>query len=300
MSYLRSYSLDYDRPVKVGDGIYWVGSAETDHGWRPNPYCVVDQGEAVLIDAGSRAQFTSLILKIMQMGLPPSAIKALVNQSSDPRLSSGLGHLEALIHRKDLKVISHKAFLALGQQHLESSIPCSLEDVGHRLEFSSGRTLEFFQVPFACSSGSFVTFDRKSGVLFSGDLFSSQPVQGKGLFLELGMECRRCEGHPVCPRSEQECPVFAMLQFHRENFSSEKALQYALKRIASVPYQVLAPHQGSLISGAEDIAHLNFLLASLKEVGIDAFLRECSLCRMKSEPNENAKYPETDGRLFVA
>lgn len=300
MSYLRSSSLDYERPVKVGDGIYWVGTVETDHGWRTNPYCVVDQAEAVLIDAGSRAQFTSLVLKIMQMGLPPSAIKALVYQSYDPRLWSGLHHLEALIHRKDLKVISHKSFLALGQQHVESSIPCSLEDVGHRLEFSSGRTLEFFQVPFACSSGSFVTLDRKSGVLFSGDLFSSQPVQGKGLFLELGMECRRCEGHSACPRSGQECPVFAMLQFHRENFSSEKALQYALKRIASVPYQVLAPQQGRLISGTEDIAHLNFLLASLKEVGIDAFLRECSLCRMKSEPNGNAKYPETDGRLCVA
>ena len=300
MSHLRSHNLDYDRPVKVGDGIYWVGTPETDHGWRPNPYCVVDEAEAVLIDAGSRAQFTSLILKIMQMGLPPSAIKALVYQSSDPRLWSGLRHMEALIRRKDLKVISHKSFLAPGRQHMESSLPCSLEDVGHRLEFSSGRTLEFFQVPFACSPGSFVTFDRKSGVLFSGDLFSSQPVQGKGLFLELGMECRRCEGYSVCPRSEQECPVFAILQFHRENISSEKALQYALKRITSVPYQILAPHQGSLISGTEDMAHLNFLLASLREVGIDAFLRECSVCRMKSEPNGNAKYPETDGRLCVA
>ncbi len=278
MEGLRSGKLDYDRPIKVAENIYWMGAREPADKWMINPYLIVDQGEAILVDAGSGTDFTSLVMKIVQIGIAPSAIKALVYQNYDPRLWGSLQYLEAIINRKDLKIISDRSSLVFGQHHAVAAALLSLEDVEFQVKFSSGRSLELIKTPFAGSAGSFVTFDRKSGILFSGHLFSSYSCEGEP-FLELMAECADCKSIAICPYSHGCCPVHDIVKFHRDNISSERALKYALECIASVPFRTIAPQQGSVIRGAEDIAHLSALLASLKGVGIDGIVGRSLLLR---------------------
>ena len=55
--------LDYDEYIQVADGTYWVGKADRDSGLHCNPYLIVDGNEAVLLDGGSREDFSTVMLK---------------------------------------------------------------------------------------------------------------------------------------------------------------------------------------------------------------------------------------------
>jgi flavorubredoxin len=211
----------------------------------------------------------------MQTGVVPSAIMALVYQNYNPRLCSSLPHLEMIINRDDLKIVSHHANHMFIQHYSESAKLVSLEDINFQLTFSSGRQLEFINTPFAHSAGSLVTFDPNSGILFTGDLFSSYSSEWD-LLLRLDPKCRTCRNYPECPDGRKYCQIFDTLKFHQNIMTSERALKYALDRIATVPFTVVAPQHGSVIDDIEDILALCEMLSSLKGVGIDGVIGDKS------------------------
>jgi len=47
----------------------------------------------------------------------------------------------------------------------------SLNELKFEYTFSSGQKIHFTKTPYAHAAGSFVTFDTKTKVLFTGDLF---------------------------------------------------------------------------------------------------------------------------------
>ncbi len=47
----------YDRPIQIADGIYWVGFYEENSNFHCNPYLIIDDDKAILIDGGSRPDF---------------------------------------------------------------------------------------------------------------------------------------------------------------------------------------------------------------------------------------------------
>ena len=63
--------------------------------------------------------------------------------------------------------VSDKSSLTFIRHYTVSSLMISIEEVGDRYEFSSGRTLKFIKTPYSHSAGSFVTYDEKSGILFT-------------------------------------------------------------------------------------------------------------------------------------
>ena len=240
---ITNLNLDYARPIKLSEDVYWVGSNDAESGGFSNPYIVHEDNEAVLIDGGSRADFPSVMMKVMEIGLTPSSIVALVYQNYTPRLCGSLPHLEVIIGRNDLKIISDQANHMFIQHYSESATLISLQDLDYQFTFSSGRTLRFINTPFAHSAGSFVTFDEKSGILFTGDLFSSYSAK-LNLFLKLRAKCKNCEEFPDCPEKLEYCPIYDILRFHHNIMGSERALKYALEQIASVPFTTIAPQHG--------------------------------------------------------
>jgi flavorubredoxin len=264
--------VDYDKPVRIADGVYWVGTYDSKSGWLSSPYLVVDEnGEAVLIDGGSRSDFASVVMKIMQAEVIPSSILALIYQNYNPRLWGSLQHLEVIINRQDLSIVSDVANLMFIQHHSESVSLVSLEDLNYEFRFSSGRCLKFVKTPFAHSAGSFVTFDEKTRVLFSGDLFSSYLKQWD-FNLNLKLNCKTCPGHDICPEDGAACPLKDILDFHVDIMSSERALKFALEKIAEIPFKIIAPQHGSIISKSDDIVALSERLSSLQGVGIDGII----------------------------
>ena len=154
-----------------------------------------------------------------------------------------------------------------------SSPVIPLSKLKFQYEFSSGRILQFIKTPYSHSAGSFVTFDHKTGVLFTSDLFGSYGIQWE-LFLHLPDDCIECKNLIQCPRKLPNCPVNDILNFHRNIMTSNKALRYALEQIAKVPFKILAPQHGSIIDDEDIIKYVFSLLQSLKNVGIDGKIED--------------------------
>ncbi len=259
---------DYEEPIKIAEDVYWVGFFDEQSGLHCNPYLIIDNEEAVVIDSGSRPDFPTVMMKILRTGIAPKQIRALIYQHYDPDLVGGISTFEAIIDSPDLQLISHRANHMFIRHYAVSSPLVDLESLDHRFRFSSGRELKFHETPYSHSGGSIITFDRTSGVLFTSDIFGSYGKQWE-LFVELAQDCATCSDYSHCPRGRLYCPLPDILSFHQYIMTSAKALRYALRQIAAVPRKILAPQHGSVITGQADIDLLIDKLMGLDRVGID-------------------------------
>jgi len=260
-------TFGYDRPLKIGRDVHWVGSYCPHSRNAFNSFIVQDGEEAVLMDAGFREGLPSLVLKVLQLGIQPGSIKALIQHSLCSQARETRGHLQKLIRRSDLRIVSPSAAFRACSFHGEKGRLNVMER--RDFTFSSGRQLEFFRIPFAPGADSFVTFDSHSGVLFTGGLLGSHRVP-QLFWGNLEAECRPCaEKGSGRGCSWAGCPLLDMEQHHREIISSEKALRIALKRLARIPFHIVAPQWGSIISQSGNLAFLWKRLLGLRGVGID-------------------------------
>ncbi len=274
MTLIAPSKPDYSRPIELAGGVYWVGFHDDQSGSQANPYLIVDGNEGVVIDGGSRSAFPKVMIKILQTGISPSSIVALVYQNYDHRLCGSIPHLEGIINRPDLKIISDESNHRFIQHYSETATFLSLGNIHHELRFSSGRRLQFIKTPYAQSVGSFITFDEQTGILFTSDLFSGY-ISKWNLFFKLPKACRECrttEPEVPCMEHNGACPVREIIEFHRHIMTSERALRLALEQIAHIPFSVIAPQHGSVIHEPADILLISQCLASLKGVGIDHIL----------------------------
>ena len=259
---------DYNRSIEVTDNIFWVGFYDQGSGLHCNPYLIVEDKEAVVIDGGSRPDFPTVMMKILQTGIVPASIHALIYQHYDPDLCGSLPNFEDLIDSQKLKVISQKENNMFIRHYSARSRLISHDTIDSCFQFSTGRTLRFIPTPYAHSAGSFMTFDQKSGTLFTSDLFGSYGSQWD-LFLKLDVECRQCQDSAKCPLEKSYCPLPDIENYHRRIMTSEKALRYAMKKVDTIPASVLAPQHGSIIHNREDIRFISELLTKLTGVGVD-------------------------------
>ena len=97
---------EYGRPIKITEGIYWVGFYEEVTNLHCNPYLIVEGDKAVLIDAGSRPDFATVMMKILQTGIDPDDIAALIYQHFDPDLCGSMPNVVDMCENKDLRILS--------------------------------------------------------------------------------------------------------------------------------------------------------------------------------------------------
>ena len=269
--YIMSRDLNYEKEIKIVDGVYWVGFMDRESGLHCNPYLVVDGDEAVLIDGGSRPHFPIVMKKILQTGIQPSSIVALIYQHYDPDLCGSISNLEDIIDRPDLMIISNPENNMFIRHYSITSKLYATDYFHGGFKFKSGRSLRFFNTPYAHAAGSFVTLDEKTGVLFTSDLYGSYSAKWD-LFLELTADCRRCRDFNRCPQGRSYCPLPDILRFHRMIMTSNAALRYALEEIAYIPFRMIAPQHGSVITRLEDICEVTRRLNALDRVGIDRII----------------------------
>ena len=228
----RIITADTSQAVALKEGVFWIGFYDAKSGLHCNPYLIVDQDEALVIDSGSRPDFPTVMMKILQSGITPGQIKALVYQHYDPDLCGSVPNFEDIIRRDDLKIISGEENLMFIRHYAVKSQLVALNQINFSYTFSSGRTLHFIETPFAHSPGSFVTFDDQSRIMFSSDLFGSYGNQWQLIF-DLPPECVTCSSLDDCPEQRLFCQVRDILEFHRKIMPGKKALRYALEQIAA-------------------------------------------------------------------
>ena len=93
----KTNAQNYESSVEIAEGIYWVGFHDVQSGLHCNPYLIVDHDEALVIDGGSRPDFATVMMKILQTGIAPKKIQALVYQHYDPDLCGSIPHFEDII-----------------------------------------------------------------------------------------------------------------------------------------------------------------------------------------------------------
>lgn len=273
MNMLQQDKLDYVEPIQIADGIYWVGFADDKAGIHCHPYLIVDGTEAVLIDGGSRDDFSTVMLKILRTGIDPRNIKRLIYQHYDPDLCGNLPHFEAVINNPELKIISHRENNLFINYYSSASPKQCIETLGNAFEFSSGRRLEFIRTPFAHAPGSFVTYDCQTKTLFTSDIFGSYDSNWD-LYLQLLEECADCSPQAACPLNGQKCTLHKIINFHQRIMTSAKALYYALEQIEKLDIALVAPQHGSLIASENDRQTVIRQLKKLQNVGIDFYFQE--------------------------
>ncbi len=270
---MNNQAPDYSEYIEIADGVYWVGFADEQIGLHCNPYLIVDDGEAVLLDSGSRDDFSTVMLKVIRAGVSPNMIRRLIYHHYDPDLCGNIPHMETMINSKDLQIISHyENNIFINYYSVRSPKQC-IENMDYTYEFASRRRLQFIRTPYSHSPGSFVTYDTKTKVLFSSDIFGSYDYNWD-LFTQIDGSCKSCVPGETCPITQKSCQILGILNFHRRVMTSAKALHYALSEIEKLDISMIAPQHGSILNTPAAIEAAIGHLKSLTNVGIDYFLEE--------------------------
>ncbi|MBT4364803.1 MAG: MBL fold metallo-hydrolase [Desulfobacterales bacterium] len=263
----------YDRPIKVSEGIYWVGYRDEKSNLSCNPYLVVQGDKAVLIDSGSRTDFAAVMMKVLQAGVDPQQIVGLIYQHYDPDLCGSMSNFIDMCDNPEIKIISEEnsnVFISFYIHSDKNHLIDSIDNYEYKFNLN-GRILEFIKTPYSHSPGSFVTFDKRTKTLFTSDLFGSYSIIWD-LFLELTEQCYTCLNFDECPNKHIVCPVKDILAFHKEMMPNKKALRYALSIIKKMNIECIAPQHGSILNREKDISFVIHKLETLEGVGIDGIL----------------------------
>ncbi len=263
-------------PIEIADGVYWLGYTDDNAGLHCNPYLVRDGDEAVLIDGGSRDDFSHVMLKILRTGLKPAQILRLIYHHYDPDLCGNLPQLEAIINTQELRIISHMENNVFIRYYSAKTPKLDYRVINHEFTFSSGRKLTFHGTPFCHAPGSFMTFDEQTKTLFSSDLFGSYDANWH-LYVNLEKHCGMCEGQRICPNTGKKCPLYGIDQFHKRIMPSNTALSHALDVIEELPFERIAPQHGGILKTREDAMVVIDYLRRLQNVGIDYLVAEKKL-----------------------
>ncbi len=262
--------MDYSKPIEIGKGIYWIGYADDHVGLHCNPYIIIEGNEAVVIDGGSRNDFSTVMMKILQTGVNPNHIVRLIYQHYDPDLCGSLPHLEAMIHNEELAILSHRENNVFIEYYGATRPKQCIESTGMAFTFKTGRKLTFIKTPYSHSPGSFITYDSQTKTLFSSDIFGSYS-RIWDLYLQLDEECYNCMELEDCRINRKTCPIFGINNFHKRIMTSKRALDYALDQIEKInDVEIIAPQHGSIIKGKALIKVIIAHLRQLEHIGIDA------------------------------
>ena len=270
MDHLESLNMD---PIEIADGIFWLGYSHGNSSLHCNPYLIREGDEAVLIDGGSRDDFSYVMLKILRTGLKPTQIKRLIYHHYDPDLCGNLPQLEAIINSEELHIISHAENNVFIHYYSKKTPKLDYRALGNQFVFQTGRKLEFYGTPFCHAPGSFVTYDTKTKTLFSSDLFGSYDTDW-ALFAKLDPACQSCASQQTCPQSGKECPLHLIGQFHQQIMTSNKALSLALDTIESIDIERIAPQHGSILTNKKDVQTVIRYLRGMEHVGIEYLIAE--------------------------
>ena len=232
---------DNNGAVEVAEGVYWIGFFDDESQLNSNPYLIIDGDEAVLIDPGSIPDFPVIMRKVVEL-INPESISTLVAAHQDPDVCGNLPVIEDVVNRDDLKIVAHSTTQKLIYHYGVKSELYAVDEHGYQLTLKSGRELQFIFTPYLHSPGAIATYDPKTKILFSSDIFGSLS-KSKELF-----------AGDSFPQS--------MDQWHEIIMPSNALLQNALSTFEKMDIDMILPQHGSLIPKervAEAITHLKAL-----------------------------------------
>lgn len=218
--------------VRDTEDIFWVGFADKKVGFSNNPYVILDAEEAMIIDPGSRAPehfrvVHNKVAKVLQGYF--EKVKYFIVQHQDPDLCAALPLFEVIVHPQARIYAQERTSLFL--RYYGTNMEVVPIDDGENFVFASGRKLTFITTPYVHFAGAHVTFDHKSGTMFSSDIFGAFSIDWQLYANKYYLE--------------------AFKAFTEPYFGSQEALRRALRKMEKYPIKRICPQHGSIID--EDI-----------------------------------------------
>ena len=218
--------MDFTKPIPIADNIYWVGMLLENDPFQCLPYFIENGDESILIDPGSMLEFEDVMQKVSQV-TDIKNIKYIVLHHQDPDLCAAVPEIEKRIDRKDLTIITHSRMTVLIKHYQVTSQYYEIDKNDLKISFKSGLELQFLTTPYCHSPGAFVTYEPKSKVLFSSDIFG-------------GLE----ESWDFYAKEDYFQQAKA---FHSSYMPSKDIFNYALRKIEQLDINLIAPQHGSII-----------------------------------------------------
>lgn len=218
----------YNSAVEIAEGVYWIGyNYETI--FRTNPYLIVDGDEAVLIDPGSSFDFFSVRAKAASI-VPLSKIHHIILHHQDPDLCGSTTQFEAVIDH-EIKVYNPLRSSFFMKCYGIQSPVTAIEKDKEEFRFQSGRTLKFFMTPYCHAPGAMVTYDEKTKIMFTSDIFGAFNKDWELYADEVG----------------DEKHLETIKAFMEPYMGSKEAIANAVGKFSTLDIQTLCPQHGSII-----------------------------------------------------
>ncbi|MDA3932550.1 MAG: response regulator [Tenericutes bacterium] len=208
---------------KISDNIYLI-SKENNNIIHCNTYLIVDKEEAILIEPGNIADFEAVFSDIKSI-INLCLIKYIIISHPDPDLTASLPLFEEALN--DVQIITEWRTAEIITFYNLKSKYYLIKENNHELRLKSGRVLRFIPTPFAHYSGSFITYDMTTEMLFSGDLFGA--ISKKWTLYA------------------DESYVESMAIFHENYMPSSDFIRPIMKDLLDYNIKYILPQHGSVI-----------------------------------------------------
>jgi flavorubredoxin len=255
---LKGGNIDLKKPVVLYEDenhiVAWVGSSE-NFIFRCNAYLISSGDKNVLLDPGGIQHFPQVKDRVSQL-IDPREVTHIVSHHQDPDVAGSTPkwleinpEITIVTTPRTKVLLPYYGFDRNKVKWLDVSV---LDDT--MLELGDGSTLIFLTAPFLHFPDAFVTYDSKSKLLFSGDIFAA--IQQKWELIVSDFEKHKTE----------------MMYFHVYYMASNKALKYFVNKVKPFPIDAIVPQHGSIIP-KEFVKDALEFLENLK-CGIDLLYEE--------------------------
>ncbi|MBI5816152.1 MAG: MBL fold metallo-hydrolase [Nitrospinae bacterium] len=221
--------MDTSKPVEIADGIYWVGFNDKAAGFHCNPYLLIDGDQAILFDPGSVPHFPVVLSKVCRL-VEFKQISHIIVTHQDPDLCAAIPRFEELIFGTggECQVVAHSRATVLIAHYGVRSDFFHVDQNDWKLTLRSGRELKFIFTPYLHFPGAYMTYDTKSKILFSGDLFGGFSFDWSLYANDYYME--------------------AMKAFHENYMPSNQILRSGMNKLDKLDISMIASQHGSIIN----------------------------------------------------
>lgn len=231
---LRGQPIEGDGPVTLyddgGHAIYWVG-AEENSAFRCNAYLLVHGETSVLFDPGSSAHHFAQVKRRVAQVIDPTTLTHIAVHHQDPDLCDSLPDWIATAPGVTL-ITTPRTRVLLPYYGFDPNVPwldVSPQDMSS-LELGDDE-LAFLTAPFLHFPEAMVTFDSRSGFLFTGDV------------------CAAIEKDWTLVADDLEAHWNTMVPFHIFYMASQRALAGFIDKVRPFPISAIIPQHGSIIPG---------------------------------------------------
>lgn len=257
-------TLDTKHAINITHNIWWVGHYLPGDPFQSHTYLIEKGNESVLIDPGSLLTFDHVLRKVKEV-TSFSKIRYFICHHQDPDITGSLKIIDNMDERHAGAVVVTHSRASMLLRHYDIKMPFwEVDHHGWKLELSE-QVLEFIFTPYLHFPGAFTTFEKKSGILFSSDIFG-------GLTDNWSLVAR------------DESYFEDIRPFHEHYMPSNEILVHSLLNLEKYPIKLIAPQHGSLIP--EKL--VTRLISDLKQIdcGLYAMTDDISDIRRLSELNK--------------